>query len=74
MPEGDSVIERFNTFNAMISLLLSLDLKITKEENHISLLCSFPHSWDSLVMDIGRNNTTLNINDVVSYLFSYDIR
>jgi hypothetical protein len=33
------------------------------------LLCSFPDSWDSLVMAIGSNTTTLVLEDVVASLF-----
>jgi hypothetical protein len=32
-----------------------MDIKITKEEKCISLLCSFLDSWDSRVMDIESN-------------------
>jgi hypothetical protein len=32
------------------------------------LLCSFPNSWDSLVMDIGSNLTTLMLEYVLAFL------
>ena len=47
-----------------------MDINITKEEKRISMLCSFLDSWDNLVMAIGGNNTTLNIDDVVAALLS----
>jgi hypothetical protein len=39
--DGSSVIEHLNSFNIVLSQLLSVDIKITKEEKHISMLCSF---------------------------------
>jgi hypothetical protein len=51
-----------------------MDIKITKEEKCISLLCSLPDSWDSLFMDIGSNETTLTLEDVVTSMLSYEMR
>ena len=67
MSECDSVTNHLNEFKTMINLLLYIDIKITKEEKCISLLCSLPNSWDSVIVDIGSNNNTLNIDDVVTY-------
>jgi hypothetical protein len=74
MSDGSSVTEHLNAFNIVISQLLSVDIKITKEEKCISLLCSFPDSWDSLVMAIGSNSTTLMLEDVVASLLSEEMR
>ena len=74
MNDGDSFTEHLNAFNTVISQLLSMDIKITEEEKCISLLCSFPDSWNNLVMFIGSNNTTLNIEDVVISLLLEEIR
>jgi hypothetical protein len=68
MSEGSSVTEHLNVFNTIISQLSFVDIKITEEEKCISLLCSFPDSWDSLVMAIGSNSTTLVLEDVVASL------
>ena len=69
MNNVDYVIEHLNAVNIFISHLFSVDIKITKEKKCISRLCSFPDSWDNLVMVVGNNNMTLKINDVVaSYL------
>ena len=74
MSDGDLVTEHLNAFNTVISQLLSVDIKITEEEKYISLLCSFPDSWDNLVVAIGSNNTTLNIDDVVATLLLEETR
>jgi hypothetical protein len=51
-----------------------VDIKITKEEKCISLLCSFPDSWDRLVVVIRSNATTLSLEYMVSSLFSEEMR
>jgi hypothetical protein len=70
MSDGSLVIEHLNAFNTVIIQLSSVDIKITKEEKYISLLCSFPDSWDNLVVAIGSNSTTLALEDVVTFLLS----
>eukprot|EP00253_Pinus_taeda_P028034 PITA_28034 len=50
MKDGDSVIEHLNAFNTVVSQLSSVDIKISDEDNRISLLCSLPDSWDSLTI------------------------
>jgi hypothetical protein len=51
-----------------------VDIKITEEEKCISLLCSFPDSWDSLVMAIRSNTTTLALEYVVASLLLEEMR
>jgi hypothetical protein len=68
MKDGDSVTEHLNAFNIVVSQLLSIDINISDEDKCISLLFSLPDSWDSLVVAIGSNTTTLSFDDVVSSL------
>ena len=63
-----------NAFNIVVSQLLSIDIKISDEDKCISLSCSLPDSWDSLVVVIGRNITTLNFDEIVSSLFFEEMR
>jgi hypothetical protein len=64
------VTKNLNVFNTIIRKLSSVDIKITKEEKCVILLCSFPDSWDSLVVAIWSNTTTLALEDVVASLLS----
>ena len=57
--DGDSVTEHLNVFNTMVSQLSSVDIKISDEDECISLLYSLPDLWDILVIAIGSNTTAL---------------
>ena len=59
MKDGDYVTEHLNAFNTVVSQLASIDIKILDEDKCISLLCSLPDSWDSLVIPIGSNAIAL---------------
>jgi hypothetical protein len=74
MRDGDSVADHLNAFNTMVSQLVSVDIKISDEDKCISLLCSLPDSWDSLVVAIGSNTTSLKFEEVVSSLLSEEMR
>jgi hypothetical protein len=74
MGDGISVTEHLNAFNTIISYLSYVDIKIIKEEKCISLLCSLPDSWDSLVVTIGSNTNTLALEDMVASLLSEEMR
>ena len=52
MKYGDLVIENLNAFNIVVSQLSSVDIKILDQDKCMSLLCSPPNSWDSLVIAI----------------------
>ena len=64
------MIEYLNTFNTVVSQLLFVDIKISDEDKCISLLYSLPDSWDSLVITIGSNATTLQFDEIVSSLLT----
>jgi hypothetical protein len=74
MKYGDSITEHLNTFITMVNQLLSVDINVYDEDKCINLLCSLPDSWDSLVVAIGSNTTTLSFNDVVSSLLLEEMR
>jgi len=74
MKDGDSVTEHLNAFNTVVSQLSSVDIKISDEDKCISLFCSLPDSWDSPVIAISINTTTLNFDDIVSALLSEEMR
>eukprot|EP00253_Pinus_taeda_P005726 PITA_05726 len=74
MKDGDSVTEHLNAFNIVLSQLSFVDIKILDEDKCISLLCSLPHSWDSLVIAIGSNATALQFDKIVSSLLTEEMR
>eukprot|EP00253_Pinus_taeda_P021042 PITA_21042 len=74
MKDGDSVIEHLNAFNTVVSQLASVHIKISYEDKCISLLCSLPESWDSLVIAIGSNATALHFDEIDSSLLTEEKR
>src|SRR6202034_99486 len=74
MKYGDSMTEHLNAFNTVVIQLSSVDIKISDEDKCISLLCSLPDSWDSLVIAIGRNAIALQFDEIVSALLTEEMR
>ena len=74
MNDGDFVTEHLNSFNTMVSQLVSVEIKILDKDKCINLLCPLIDSWDSLVVVIGSNTTTLKFDEVVLSLLSEDMR
>eukprot|EP00253_Pinus_taeda_P026267 PITA_26267 len=68
MKDGDSVTKHLNAFNTVVSQLAYVDIKSSDEDKCISLLCSLPGSWDSLVIAIGSNATASQFDEIVSFL------
>jgi hypothetical protein len=75
MEDGDSVTERLNAFNTLVSQLVSVNITIAEEDKCITFLCSLPESWDNLVVAIGSTTQyTLKYEDVVESLLSEEMR
>eukprot|EP00253_Pinus_taeda_P008336 PITA_08336 len=74
MKDGDSVTEHLNAFSTVVSQLSFVDIKISDEDKCISLWCSLPDSWDSLVIAIGNNATALQFDEIVSALLTEEMR
>jgi hypothetical protein len=74
MSDVSSLTKHLNVFNTIISQLSSMDIKITKDEKCIILLCCFPDSWDSLFVAIGSNTTTLALEYLGASLLSEEMR
>jgi hypothetical protein len=74
MRYGDSVAEHLNAFNIVVTRLVSVEIKISNENNCISLLFSLPDSWNSLVVATGSNTTSLKFDELVSSLLSEEMR
>jgi hypothetical protein len=73
--DGDYVIEHLNSFNTLVSQLVSINITIAEEDKCITLLCSLPDSWDNLVVAISSTTqSTLKYEDVVSSLLSEEMR
>ena len=53
--------------------MTSIDIKISDEDKCISLLCSLPNSWDSLIIAIGSNATTLQFDEIISSLLTEEM-
>eukprot|EP00253_Pinus_taeda_P030467 PITA_30467 len=74
MKDRSLVTEHLNAFNIVVNQLAFVDIKISDEDKCISLLCSLPGSWDSLVIVIGSNATALQFDEIVSSLLTEEMR
>jgi hypothetical protein len=75
MEDGYSMIKHINAFNTLVSQLVLVNITIAEEDKCITLLCSFPKSWDNLVVPIGSTTQSiLKYEDVVSSLLSEEMR
>jgi len=63
-----------NVFNTLIFYLNSMDVKLDDKDKEITLLCSFPESWDHLVISINFSTTeTLEFDYVVRDLLCEEV-
>jgi hypothetical protein len=75
MKEGTKVDDHLNTFNTLIVQLTSMEVKFEDEDKVITLLCSFPESWDNLVTSISFSSTdVLDYDSVVGALLAEEMR
>jgi hypothetical protein len=75
MEDGDSMIEHINSFNTLVSQLVSINIMIAEEDKCITLLCSLPKYWDNIVVAIGSTTqSTLKYKDVVASFLSEEMR
>ena len=56
------VVDHLSTFNTIIVQLASMEVKLEDEDKAVTLLCSFPKSWDHLV-----TSTRFSSIDVLDY-------
>jgi hypothetical protein len=75
MEYGDSMTEHLNSFNTLVSQLGFVNITIEEKDMCITLLCSFPNSWDNIDVEIGSTTqSTLKYEDVVASLLSKEMR
>jgi hypothetical protein len=75
MKEGTKVVDHLNTFITLIVQLTSMEVKFEDEDKAITLLCSFPESWDNLVTSISFSSLdVLDYDSVVGALLAEEMR
>ena len=64
-----------NVYNTLVSQIASVGIKMDEEYKCITLLCSFPDSWDNLIVAIGSSSqATIKFDEIVSSLLSQEMR
>jgi hypothetical protein len=75
MTEGTKIVDHLNVFNTLICQLSSMEVKYEDEDKEVTLLCSFPESWDHLVTSMWFNSTdAIDYDIVVGALLSEEMR
>ena len=75
MEDVESMTDHLNVFNTLVSQLISIDIKMEKEDKCITLLFSLPYSWDNIIVAIvSSTNSTLKFQDRVASLLSEEMR
>ena len=64
--EGTKIVDHLNTFNTLLVQLTSMGVKFDSEDKAITLLCSFPTSWDHFVTSISFSSIeNIEFDDIV---------
>ncbi len=77
MSEGGYVADHLNEFNTITNQLSSVGVIFDDQVRALLFLCSFPESWNDLVMAISNfvsGSSTLNFDDVVDAILSEEMR
>ena len=77
MSLGGSVTDHLNEFNTVTSQLSSVGVTFDDEVRTLLFLCSFPNSWNGLIMVISNSvsrSSTLKFDDVVSAILNEEMR
>ena len=73
MAEGGSIANHLNEFNTITSQLSFVGINFDEEIRALLILCSFPESWNSLVMAMSNSiprSSTLKYDDVINVVLS----
>jgi len=74
MKEGTKIANFLNVFNILICQLDNMDVKRNEEDTIVTLLWSFPETWDHLVISISFNTIeTLEFDIVIGALLSEEV-
>ena len=76
MSEGGSVADHLNDFNTVTSQLSSVGVNFDDEVRALLFLCSFPESWNGLVITISNSvsgSSTLKFDDVFGAILSEEM-
>ena len=60
MTEGGSIADHLNDFNTVTSQLSSVGINFDEEIRALLILCSFPESWNGLVMAVSNSISRSN--------------
>jgi hypothetical protein len=76
MSEGGSIAYHLNEFNMVTNQLSSVKVDFDDEVRALLILCSFPESWNGLVMVVSNyvsGSNTLKFDDVVGVILSKEM-
>jgi hypothetical protein len=77
MSEGGSIADHLNEFNTVTNQLSSVKVDFDDEVRALLILCSFPESWNDLVMVVSNyvsGSNTLKFDDVVGVILSEEMQ